>query len=296
MHKILIGLLLIGAAFSAAFYLGKTQESQLKGSSLSVESCSRFIPTPYALQDRFFSIVVVGYNNGAYVQKTLQSIFSQTYASYRLIYIDDASDDGSYDLARDLVYQQGDLARVTLVRNETRLGHLANVLRAVQSCSDEEIMVIVGGDDWLAHEWVLSRLNQYYANPDLWITYGQYREYPHFGYGYSRPIQEGKIRGQPFTASHLKTFYAGLFKQIREQDFAYQGIFFPAAGELAYMFPMLEMAQSHSAYIDEVLYIANRTAQNKEDREATLRCERVIRSLNTYAPLSFLTLQQVVNE
>lgn len=253
------------------------------------EATSRFKAAPFTLNNLPFTLVIVGLNNGAYVGKTLSSVFSQNYENYRVVYIDDASDDGSFDLARDLIYDSSQLGQVTLVRNEERLGTLANVFRAVQSCKDEEIVVILQGEDWLAHEWVLQRLNAYYADPDLWLTYGQYRDYPTYELGSCHECKEMNFRLQPFPSTHLKTFYAGLFKKIRESDFISSGKFLQGASDLAYMIPMLEMSRGHSHFIPEILYISNRGAVNvKEDRESQLRCEKFIRALDPYPELAAL--------
>ena len=252
-----------------------------------------FSPAPYPIQNRPFAIAIIGRNNGAAVEKTLQSAFSQKYEEMRIIYIDDASSDGSFEHARDLIYDSGLLCQVTLVKNEEPLGHAANLFRAVQSCRDDEIVVVLNGEDRLAHEWVLQRLNQYYADPDLWLTYGQYRDYPSFQLGQSRPFSEAQwkekgIRGIPFASFHLKTFYAALFKTIREEDLLYQGQFMPAAADLAYMIPLLEMAKDHFQFLPEILYLS--TGAPKEERELQARCEQHIRSQTAYAPLSSLSL------
>jgi len=291
MKNFLAALLLIGLGFSGAFYAGK--EAKKRESAIAtavVPTTSAFQPSLYPLHNRAFVIIVIGYNNGASVEKTLQSIFSQNYEQYRVIYIDDASDDGSFELARERIYDSGQMMRVTLAKNERRVGMLANLSRAVQACQDAEIAVVVDGEDWLAHEWVLPRLNQYYANSDLWMTYGQYREYPQYSLGFSKPMAaEGNLRQEPFSASHLKSFYAGLFKKIPEKELMEEGRFFLSASELAFMLPLLEMAKGHSTFVPEVLYIANRIA--KEDRELAARCEKAIRAKPAQAALSKLALK-----
>jgi hypothetical protein len=148
-------------------------------------------------------------------------------------------------------------------------------------CEPQEIVVVLGGDDWLAHEWVLSRLNQYYANPDLWMTYGQYREYPSYDVGLTKALDPKlEVRQQPFFASPLQSFYADLFQQIAPGDLGY-----PAAAELAYMIPMLEMAGPHAAFISDILYIANKFPR-KETLEVDAVCEKAIRLARVYLPLA----------
>lgn len=293
MKKITFGLFFLFALFIAGFSAGKSRKVQSYVSESEVLD-HHFTPTRYPLENHPFAIVVVGYNNGAFAEKNLRSIFSQHYDNYRLIYIDDGSTDGSFELVRDLIYDSRELGRVTLVRNEERKGELASLFYAVHNCPDLEIIVWVGGEDWLAHEWVLSRLNEYYADPDLWLTYGQYREFPHYRLGQCRPFQvsdlnEKGFRGHPFVSSHLKTFYASLFKKVEESDFAYQGTFLSAAADLAVMIPLLELAQGHFQFIPEIQYIAN--TQLRTEGELFSKCERYIRSLTSYAPVSHLTFQ-----
>lgn len=287
MKKIVLFLFLLGAVFAGSFFAARTLDKKKQEPNRLIAE-GRFRPTPFSLKNHPFTIVITGVNNGAYVAKTLASVFSQNYENYRVIYIDDASDDGSYDLARDLVYDSSHLGQVTLVHNEERLGHLANLCRAVQTCKDDEIVVVLQGEDWLAHEWVLQRLNAYYADPDLWLTFGQYKDFPTYQLGICHEVKEAKFRLQPFAASHLKTFYAGLFKQIRESDFICAGTFLPVCSDLAYMTPMLEMAKDHFYFIPEILYIRNTQATYKEDRESQMRCEKFIRALDPYPPLTAL--------
>ncbi len=185
--------------------------------------------------------------------------------------------------------------RVVTVRNEIRLGQLANLVRAVEACKDDEILVVLNGEDWLAHEWVLSTLNEYYADPDLWLTYGQYCEFPLYKKGVARGYRKSDwngLREAPFAAGHLKTFYAGLFRKIATDDLAQHGTFFPAAFDLAFMLPMLEMAKEHFQFLPQVLYVANRHAAVQINPEVQARCEQIIRSLKPYQPLAMLSFSE----
>lgn len=279
--------LLVGSAFS----FGKKWSERRSENELSENLDNGFCPSHFPLENRSFVVVICGYNNGAFVEKTLRSVFSQVYDEYRVIYIDDASTDGSFEAARDAIYASGQMLRTTVAQNEQRLGELANLVRATDACSDREIIVVLGGEDRLAHEWVLSRLNQYYADSDLWLTYGQFCEIPSFKQGSSRFIRKDEnLRDAPFAAGHLKSFYAGLFKKISQDDLMQHGMFFPAASDMAVMLPMLEMAREHFQFVPEILYLANRHGFSPNDPELQARCERIIRSLKPYQPLAALQL------
>ncbi len=269
MKTFFIGLLLFSLVFAAAFFGGQWFERR---SNASVRTAlleqGAFRPTPYPVINRPFVLVLTGRNHGPLLEKTIRSITTQNYDAYRIIYIDDASDDGSLDLAKELFYESGQMHRVTLLQTERPVGELANLIRAVQSAERSEIIVPIEGDGWLAHEWVLPRLNQYYAHPDLWMTYSQYREYPTY-----------ELKADSF---HLKSFYAALFTEIREADLKDRGEFLK--GDKPYMLPMLEMAKDHSTFVPEVMYISAATLEKNAPEEG-------FKAKAPYEPLSLLKLE-----
>jgi len=301
--QIALTFIFFGVVFAAAFSLGQSgrvRDFSVKSSEPSILDHG-FRSTDYTLEERPFVVVVVGRNNGAFVEKTLRSIFSQRYTNYRFVYVDDSSSDGSFSLVEDLVESSGLKELGTLIRNEEPLGQLANLCAAVRDAADHEIVVWVEGQDWLAHEWVLSRLNSYYADPDLWLTYGQYREFPDYRLGSSAPFnyeewKEKGVRQCPFVASHLKTFYAGLFKQIDLADLTYQGTFLPAGADLAVMIPLLELARDHFQFVSEILYIANRRISALEDSELLTKAQPYVRSLASYDPIAYFMQKEAVSE
>lgn len=267
--------ILIGGSFAA----GRSWQTKRHVVSHSSDFDNGFRPAPFVKEVRRFVVVATGYNNGAFVERMLESVFAQQYDDYRLIYIDDASTDGSYELARDTIYTSLQSKKVTLIKNERSLGLLANWVRAIQSCQDDEIVVLLNGEDALAHEWVFATLNRYYVDPDLWLTYGQYLEFPTFQLGLSRPYKTNEIdrlREAPFVASHLKTFYAGLFRKIKETE-----VSLAEAPDLAIMLPMLEMARGHFQFIPDVLYLSHQRVSRDESPN-----EEAVRKLKPYAEIA----------
>ncbi len=213
-------LLTLIAAFAGAYLTGKHHLNLLIQRSIS----PHFTPAAYPHTDRPFVLFISGRNNGAHIEKSLRSLFTQKYHNFRIIYIDDASDDGSFSLVQSLIYEWGHLDKATLLQNEQPLGELANLARAVNQSFDDEIIVPITSGDWLAHEWVLSRLNQYYANDNLWLTESASRTYPLYS-------QNGRLP--------LKTFYAKLLKNHG---------------------PTLNIDPHHSCKLDEIHYIYNQEA------------------------------------
>lgn len=217
-----------------------------------------------------FVIVTASYNNIDFVGKYLDSIFSQKCDekkfAFRVVYYDDASTDGTDKAikAYKKKFKLGD--KFCIIRNSEKVGPHANIYNAVHSCDDDEIVLIVDGDDWLARTDVLQILSKVYSDPDVWMTYGQYKTYPKNEIGICEElpmkiIEERKIRSYKWVTSHLRTFYAWLYKRINVQDLIFNGKFVPVCGDKAIMYPMLEMAGIHSRFISEILYIYNRENQ-----------------------------------
>ncbi len=209
-------------------------------------------------EERHIVIVTCSYNNASYYKWSLDSVFSQQYKNFHVIYVDDCSSDGTYDLAKDYVFEHDMQDRFVLLHNDERRRALANLYYAIHSCNPTDIIVILDGDDRFAHEHVLQRINRAYSNPNIWLTYGQFREYPSGAFGFCRAYPRRVIEGRGFryhmdTPSHLSTFYAALFHKICKDDLMFQGDFFSTTYDLAIMFPMIEMARYHFLFITEVL-------------------------------------------
>lgn len=257
-----------------------------------------------------FVIVVASYNNADWVEKNLRSIFEQKYDNYRVIYINDASKDATFAKVKKCIAKYEQWHRVELIHNEFNRGAAANIYRAVHSCLDEEIVVLLDGDDWFPHEHVLERLNEAYADPAVWLTYGSYVEYPSYSYTVAnfsqelpmKVIEKNSVRAftkQHWYLSHLRTFYSSLFKKIKVADLLYEGKYFDAAYDLAFMLPMVEMAGSHTHFMKEILCIYNRTSNFKESKIRAKRQQQIskyILDMPCYSPLVSLDSDRMSEE
>ncbi len=225
---------------------------------------SIFFPLSLCAQQTEKPIVIVipSYNNAQWYQKNLDSVLAQKYHNYRVIYIDDCSPDGTGQLVKEYLEKSPMRSKVTLICNETNRQLMSNHYRAVHMCQDHEIIVNLDGDDWLAHDQVLQRINEAYQDPNVWLTYGQFQEWPTENKGYCEPLSDKVIRNNmyrhaPWVSSHLRTFYAGLFKRVKLSDFLHDGEFYSCAVDMALMYPMLELSGGRFKCIPEVLYRYN---------------------------------------
>lgn len=214
------------------------------------------------LNEKPFVIVSASYKAKQWLERCLVSAFNQQYKNFRIICIDDASPDGSGKYMAQLIKKYNQQDRVCLIQNKVRVGVLANFVTAINLCHDDEIVILLDGDDELSCSNVLTILNQVYKDPDVWMTYGQFAHSQPGMFGHCSEIPNEVIaanafRTYPFVSSHLKTFYSWLFKRIKQEDLQIKGQYFHVTSDLAYMFPMLEMAGFHSKFIPIILYLYN---------------------------------------
>jgi glycosyltransferase involved in cell wall biosynthesis len=241
------------------------------------------------------AVIIPSYNNRQWYDRNLSSVIAQDYQNFRVTYVDDCSSDGTGELVAQFIADRGPGNLIHLIRNPVRLGALHNLFNTIRACDNDEIVVLLDGDDWLAHNGVLKKINEVYANPDCWMTYGQYRSCPDNVTAYSREIPSDIINANEFRqtewcSSHLRSFYAWLFKLIKTEDLLDpSGTFYSMAWDQAIMFPMLEMSGHRAKFIDEVLYIynaANPINDCKVDRQLQQRLETIIRRQKPYDRLN----------
>lgn len=245
--------------------------------------------------EKSFVVIIMSYNNKDWYKRNLDSVFSQKYMNYRIIYVDDFSSDETGNLVEDYIKEKKQENKVTLIKNSERVGAAANIYKVVNNyCKSDEIVVQLDGDDWFYGNDVLSYLNNVYKDSNTWLTYGQFSYWlgddKALVEGWAAQIPDdvivnGTFRKYLWKTTALRTFYAGLFKKIRREDLLYnielvskfllkdsltggfyknknelpiyKSEFLPVAHDVAIMFPMLEMARERTKFISKVLYIYN---------------------------------------
>ncbi|MFI4978424.1 MAG: hypothetical protein ACHQC8_07120, partial [Solirubrobacterales bacterium] len=197
-------------------------------------------------------------------------------------YDTDSDTDRCYDTVKHVYVEASE-------QSEPRPSKTENFYRAVHALDPSDVVVCLDGDDWLAHERVLEKVRELHA-AGAWLTYGSFR-YADGRPGFARAYPRSRPRGLPWLATHLKTFRAGLFQRIKEEDFKTTGGEWLFVTDMAMMLPMLEMAgPSRSVFCSDVLYVYNSATSNQEsgsydDRIKELEHARRIRLKTPYAEL-----------
>ncbi len=254
-----------------------------------------FFTAQAVVEEKPIVLLITSYNNSQWYKKNLDAAFAQNYSNFRIIYIDDCSSDRTAELVEQYIQERGWADRVTLIKNKERKLKMENFYNAVHElCKGNEIVMDYDGDDWCIKPEVLSIINKAYENPNVWLTYGSYVNWPQDQGCCCKLIPEDIIKRNAYrefqwVSSHAKTFYAWLFKKIQPEDLQYQGKFVSMACDVAFMFPMLEMSGGRFVFIPEVLYIYNRANAINDDKvniQYQLFIDNFIRTKPRYQPLS----------
>jgi glycosyltransferase involved in cell wall biosynthesis len=241
-----------------------------------------------------FVVIIPSYNNRRWYEMNLNSVVKQSYANFEIVYIDDCSTDGTADLVAAYCKNAQLPCKVTLIRNSERCLALENLYNAIHAVAGYKIIVTVDGDDALSNERVLAKLNEVYSDSNVWMTYGQFKQLQlgHVGWCCPMPddiVQKNAYREFPNMPSHLRTFYAWLFQEIKLSDLMHEGTFFKMTWDQAFLYPMMEMSGGRFKFIRDVLYVwndQNAISDHRVDNDLQRNLSKVIRAKERYTPLA----------
>lgn len=253
--------------------------------------------TVYNIPEKPIYVIVPTYNNIKWWSWNLNSILKQNYGNVHIVITDDNSTDGTGGEIERFIKEHALQDRVIIFLNDERHGALYNLFTMIHGCPDEAIIVTVDGDDALPdNPTLLKKLNEVYSNPtkEVWLTYGQFELYPEKKRGWCKSFPENIIKANAFRTfqdipSHLRTFYAWLFKAIKVEDLLYEGKFFEMSWDCAMMFPMIEMAGERHQFINEIMYLYNTQnliSDHRKDQKLQTSLAQYIRSKQRYTRLN----------
>lgn len=218
-----------------------------------------------------FYIITTGWKCEDTIQRCKESVINQTYKNYYHVIKTDPS------FSRDC----------------EKNGKTYNFELAVRLIQEKNIILCdLDADDYLEPN-ALEVVAEAYKDDNIWITHGSYKclsgNKPRFNGEYKNE----NFRLEGWKASHFKTFKIELYKKIKLMDLQDRcKFYFKICSDLAFMFPMLEMAGlSHIKYIPEKIYVYNDLSQfndHKLKRQDQKKTEMYIRKKIKYKPINTL--------
>ncbi|EKX48014.1 hypothetical protein GUITHDRAFT_106099 [Guillardia theta CCMP2712] len=212
-------------------------------------------PAP-ALEALRFIIVTPARNCATWIRFTVESVLAQSYRNWELIVTDDHSSDGTGDVA---------IEASRVIVNEERKGALYNTINAIAMADpqDDDVIVVVDGDDWFAHPNALALVARKYEE-GAWMTYGTFIEYPtglvpDWIVDFPKWVIDSKsFRRFPFISSHLRKSFCYDEDHGWGPKCSNGGRYFDRAGaDVAVMLPLLERAGERIMRVDSILLVYN---------------------------------------
>jgi len=236
-------------------------------------------------------IIVPFYNVEKWIKKCVKSIILQNVQDYECYFIDDMSTDKTVNIIEEMTEKD---SRFKVIKNTEKKYALQNIYEAIRNSGNdpEDIIVTLDGDDFFATKNVLTKLTQVYNDYKCLMTYGSYIEYPSMQKGtFCRQIPESIIKNNHYResswlSSHLRTFKRTLWNEIDVSDLKDDnGKFYRMTWDMAFMFPMLEMAGPLAIHIPDILYVYNRENPINDDKvnhRLQIDTEQTIRNKKKY--------------
>lgn len=227
-----------------------------------------------------FIILIGSYNNEAWVSFNLDSILTQTYKNFKVVYYNAASTDKTYQIAKTYADKDSRINLQTTPDRRLKTWFFENSTQ-MEEIRDNDIVCVLDGDDFLANEEVLNYLNEVYNQTNCWMTYGGMIVWN--GEKTTEPFPQNSVpprmvfdqklyRQDLWRYSHMRTCRGFLWKSLNKKDFISKndGNFF-TLDDLCTVYPMLEMCPPNKIFrVENSIYIWNASesrgcVENKEN-------------------------------
>lgn len=110
-------------------------------------------------------IAVLTYNHKDYITQCLESILSQeTDYEYRILVLDDCSNDGSSEIIKNIVKAHQD--KINYYRNETNIGPFKSAIKLSEKVSAKYLCFLDGDDYWCDENKLQTQIDFLENNPD----------------------------------------------------------------------------------------------------------------------------------
>jgi len=224
-----------------------------------------------------FRIIIPAYNCENWIKRCFWSVVNQNFinneygGNYKAVFIDDCSTDNTFKIVEETIRNSGEhKLNFRFFQRNQNVGALENIVYGINSIcfNDDDIIVLLDGDDALFANGVISYLDEVYQDPNILLTHGQYQSESNGRIGNNKPLNVSTkeyrgVKSEPlyWCTSHLRTFKYKLWKRIQDVDLrGPDGKYFAMAWDMAIMYPLIEMAGNNRIkFIEKIMYLYNDT-------------------------------------
>ncbi|MBV5339797.1 MAG: glycosyltransferase family 2 protein [Deltaproteobacteria bacterium] len=112
------------------------------------------------------SILIPVYNRKKYIADCIESAINQTYKNYEIIIVDNASNDGTWEICKNYSLNN---PQIHAYRNEINIGPVLNWIECVKKAKGEYIKILWSDD--LMHSDFLNKVLPFIENPEIGFVY-----------------------------------------------------------------------------------------------------------------------------
>lgn len=120
--------------------------------------------------DELVSIIMPSYNTGRYIEESIKSVLTQTYASWELIIVDDCSTDNTDEIVRPFLKD----ARIKYFKNEKNSGAALTRNRAMREAQGDWIAFLDSDDLWVPEK--LEKMLRFMQDNHYMFAYHEYEK------------------------------------------------------------------------------------------------------------------------
>ena len=231
MKRILYILFLIGVGFALGVGYREIRAELI--SRWQVHHTQTTYGTQPIIRNKPFVVVTSNLGAEDIAEQNLLSILNQDYSDFRVIYIDDSFEEPPSFIERfskdkNIHYIKGGKS-------------LENFYKAIHECNSDEVVIFLKEGEVLAHRDVLSHLNRYFADTNVWMISGEELDQSSFN-----KMNAGRS---------YQAFYAGLFKAITLQYFLNEGTFRKEGLDVVMTKHLLDLSGEHAFLIPEPIVL-----------------------------------------
>jgi glycosyltransferase involved in cell wall biosynthesis len=209
------------------------------------------------------------YNASATLGQMLVSLVGQSYKNWKLILIDDVSDQNEVVKEAEIITRWRTLcepgmrddncdSQIRVIWNSEKKWEVANVLTGISMCEDDDVICRIDADDWLTDLDAFAYLNAFYdatGADALWTAHRWGFTDKNISGAFNPPDADPYKHN--WVSSHLKSFRKRLINDVKDENFrGSDGNYIRRAGDQAIYLPVLHRAKRRG-YVPRVFYHYN---------------------------------------
>lgn len=196
------------------------------------------------------------FNASETLTRMMHSLYGQSYESWRLVLIDDVSDEIHVNRSKEIIKSFESIlpGRITAIWNSKKEWEVSNVLKGIRTCEDNDIVCRIDADDWLTDLDCLAIMNHVYQSTKCDIAWTAHR-WSFSDKNISGPMgNDADPYTHPWVTSHLKTFRKKLLNQVSDENYRGEdGSYIRRAGDQAIYLPALRNSKNR-VFVPRVMY------------------------------------------